>query len=91
MAENQGSQGGASGGRRQNPADNLSHADRVRGGERSSKMQRRDGQGQFAGRRNSDEAQSAGEGSSRSSRGGNSSDEGGSMGRQSGSNEGMQS
>ena len=89
MAENQGSQGGANGGRRQNPADNLSHADRVRGGERSSKMQRRDGQGQFAGRRSGDESPSSADGSSRSIRGVGSGDEGGSIGKRSGS-EGMQ-
>lgn len=35
---------------RRNPAENLSHEDRVRGGERSAQLQQRDEQGQFAGR-----------------------------------------
>jgi hypothetical protein len=37
--------------RRRNPADNLTHQDRVRGGERSAQMQNRDQRGQFAGRK----------------------------------------
>ena len=47
---NRGNQGGG----RRNPADNLTHEDRVRGGERSAAMQQRDASGQFAGRKNAD-------------------------------------
>jgi hypothetical protein len=36
---------------RRNPADNLTHQDRVRGGERSAQLQNRDQRGQFAGRK----------------------------------------
>jgi hypothetical protein len=39
------------GGGRRNPADNLTREDRIRGGERSAKMQQRDQRGQFAGRK----------------------------------------
>jgi hypothetical protein len=50
--ENRGNQNdtGSTSGRR-NPADNLTHQDRVRGGERSAQMQTRDQRGQFAGRK----------------------------------------
>src|SRR5437762_7142131 len=44
------------GGGRRNPADNLSHEDRVRGGERSASMQQRDAQGQFSGRKGSSDS-----------------------------------
>jgi hypothetical protein len=37
--------------RRRNPADNLTREARIRGGERSAKMQQRDARGQFSGRR----------------------------------------
>jgi hypothetical protein len=37
---------------RRNPADNLTREARIRGGERSARMQNRDARGQFAGRRN---------------------------------------
>jgi len=47
---NQNNTGNNSTGRR-NPADNLTHQDRVRGGERSAQMQTRDQRGQFAGRK----------------------------------------
>jgi hypothetical protein len=36
---------------RRNPADNLTHQDRVRGGEKSAQLQNRDQRGQFAGRK----------------------------------------
>ena len=90
MAENQGGQVEPNGARRQNPADNLSHADRVRGGERSSKMQRRDGQGQFAGRRSGDEAPSSTGSSSLSNRGGGASDAEGSMDMRGSAEDGLQ-
>lgn len=35
--------------RRRNPADNLTRDARVRGGERSARLQQRDARGQFAG------------------------------------------
>lgn len=47
---NRGNQGTSG---RRNPADNLTHEDRVRGGERSAAMQQRDASGQFAGRKGS--------------------------------------
>jgi hypothetical protein len=40
-----------SSGRRGNPARNLTHEDRVRGGSRSAQVQVRDALGQFAGKR----------------------------------------
>ncbi len=81
MAENQDNRSASNGERRQNPADNLSHADRVRGGERSSRMQRRDGQGQFAGRQSGEVSQQASsDNPERSNRGGRSGHEGGSRG-----------
>lgn len=70
MAENEDNRSASNELRRQNPADNLSHADRVRGGERSSRMQRRDGQGQFAGRRSSETDPQGTESSSWSAQGG---------------------
>jgi hypothetical protein len=36
---------------RRNPADNLTRDARVRGGERSARLQQRDARGQFAGRK----------------------------------------
>jgi hypothetical protein len=40
---------------RRNPADNLTREARVRGGERSAKMQQRDARGQFSGRKHESE------------------------------------
>jgi hypothetical protein len=42
-----------------NPADNLTQADRVRGGHRSAQSQSRDRSGQFAGRRNTSQESQA--------------------------------
>jgi hypothetical protein len=89
MAENQDNRSGSNGSRRQNPADNLSHADRVRGGERSSKMQRRDEQGQFAGRRSGD-ANPQGQSNESSIRSNRSGSEGGSTGEMGSRDGGMQ-
>lgn len=47
---------------RRNPADNLTHQDRVRGGERSAQLQTRDQRGQFAGRKKNQDNQPRGGG-----------------------------
>jgi hypothetical protein len=47
--ENTGRQDAAE--RRRNPADNLTRDARVRGGERSARLQQRDARGQFSGRK----------------------------------------
>jgi hypothetical protein len=45
---------------RRNPADNLTHQDRVRGGEKSAQLQTRDERGQFAGRKKNQDNQPRG-------------------------------
>lgn len=55
MAQNErGMGGGAGNDADRNPARNLTHEDRVRGGRHSAAQQTRDSHGQFAGRRAGD-------------------------------------
>jgi hypothetical protein len=56
---------------RRNPADNLTHQDRVRGGEKSAQLQTRDERGQFAGRKKNQDNQSRGGGGGYNSSGNN--------------------
>lgn len=61
MAQNERGMGGGAGGNQadRNPARNLTHEDRVRGGRHSAAQQTRDAHGQFAGRRAGGEARAA--------------------------------